>query len=79
MKFLNFPLDPGRQVEFSKISNYSPTNVKAIEMLPEEYKALKISEKELESLAKVKLDYVEMKKNKDRDLEAWKREILSGI
>ena len=79
LKFIDFTLDPGRQVEFSKISDYSPTNVKAIGMLPEEYKALKISEKDLASLAKVKLDYVEMKKNKDRDLEAWKREILSAL
>ncbi len=79
-RLVDFTLDPERQIEFSKLTGYPPTNKKAIANIPADRKDLMLTETELQNLAKLqsKLDYMAMFGYRDQHRERWHKDVLSS-
>jgi spermidine/putrescine-binding protein len=79
-RLVDFTLDPERQIEFSKLTGYPPTNKKAIANIPPDRKDLMLTENELQLLAKLqsKLDYMAMFGYRDQYRERWQKEVLGS-
>jgi putative spermidine/putrescine transport system substrate-binding protein len=52
-QYLNFALDPNNQIAFSRLSNYSPTNTKALQNLPSDMQNLIVPQKALDHLLNI--------------------------
>jgi spermidine/putrescine-binding protein len=76
LKFLNYTLDPKKQLEFSLLSGYPPTNLKTMPMIPANRKDLFVTKEQMENLGKIKVDYVKMLNNSDKNAERWNKEVL---
>jgi putative spermidine/putrescine transport system substrate-binding protein len=76
-EFLNFTLDPARQAEFSQRTDYPPTNVKAIAMLPKGSDLI-LSPERLANLGKIRLDMALVVANRSAHAERWNKEVLGG-
>ncbi|MGQ0663390.1 MAG: ABC transporter substrate-binding protein [Pseudomonadota bacterium] len=79
-KFVNRTLDAEKQIEFSRLTSYPPTNMEAIANLPPDLKHLEISKTELEALGVLqrKLDYMAMFASRDATRDRWNKEVLAG-
>jgi len=77
-KFINYTLDPKKQLEFSLLCGYPPTNMKTMSMIPADRKDLFITKEQMENLGKIKIDYVKMLNNSDKNAERWNKEVLGG-
>lgn len=75
-KFANYTLDPKKQLEFSLLCGYPPTNTKTMAMLPADRKDLLLTSEEMDNLGKIKINYVEMLENSDKAGERWNKEVL---
>jgi len=75
-KFANYSLDPKKQLEFSLLCGYPPTNTKTMAMLPADRKDLLLTSAEMDNLGKIKIDYVKMLENSDKAGERWNKEVL---
>ena len=80
MSFVNYTLDPERQIAFSRLTGYPPTNVKAMKNLPADLKHLEHTDADLEGLGKIQrqTDYMTMFPVKDQVTERWNKEVLAG-
>ena len=78
LKFMNYTLDPKKQLEFSLLCGYPPTNLKTMAMLPPDRKDLLVTKEQMENLGKIKVDYVKMLNNSDKNAERWNKEVLGG-
>jgi putative spermidine/putrescine transport system substrate-binding protein len=76
-KFANYTLDPKKQLDFSLLCGYPPTNVKAMALIPKERQAdLLLTPEQMDNLAKIQLDYVKMLEVSDKAGERWNKEVL---
>lgn len=75
-KFANYTLDPKKQLEFSMLCGYPPTNIKTMEMIPNDRRDLFLSAADMDNLGKIKIDYVKMLKISDKAGERWNKEVL---
>ncbi len=75
-KFVNYQLDPKKQLEFSMLCGYPPTNTKAMAMVPKERDDLILTAEQMDNLAKIKLDFVKMLEVSDKAGERWNKEVL---
>ena len=79
-QFVGETLDPERQIEFSRLTGYPPTNREAQNNLPDELANIRYTEEQLASLGKIQreFDYLTMFAFKDQYSERWKKEILAA-
>jgi putative spermidine/putrescine transport system substrate-binding protein len=77
-KFINYTLDPKRQLEFSLLCGYPPTNMKTMSMIPADRQDLLVTKEQMENLGKIKIDFVKMLNNSDKNAERWNKEVLGG-
>ncbi|MBI3709802.1 MAG: extracellular solute-binding protein, partial [Proteobacteria bacterium] len=79
-KLVNTTLDPDRQIEFSRLTGYPPTNLQAMKNLPADLKYLEMTEGDLEAYGKIqrKFDYMTMFAYKDQVTERFNKEVLAG-
>jgi len=75
-KLINLQLDPAKQAQFVQKVEYSPTNLKAMALLPAAAQHLKITDEQMKILNKVTLDYFKMAKVRDYALDRWNKEVL---
>ena len=78
--FANETLDPEKQIAFSRLCGYPPTNMDAMKNLPPDLKKLQYSEAELEGMGKLarRFDYMAQFAYRDRNRERWNKEVLGG-
>jgi spermidine/putrescine-binding protein len=79
-KFVNFELDPERQIAFARLTGYPPTNLEAMKNLPADLKKLYYSDADLELLGKLQrqADYMTQFAYRDQFLERWNKEVLAA-
>lgn len=80
LDFVNTTLDPEKQIEFSKLTGYPPTNVKAMKNLPAELKHLEMSDDQVASFGTIQrdFDYMAMFAYRDQIADRWNKEVLGG-
>lgn len=78
--FANDSLDAERQIAFSRLCGYPPTNVEAMRNLPPDLKKLEFGEADLETIGKLgrRFDYMAQFAYRDRNRERWNKEVLGG-
>ncbi|MGE0798601.1 MAG: PotD/PotF family extracellular solute-binding protein [Lautropia sp.] len=78
--FANDTLDPEKQIAFSRLCGYPPTNMEAMRNLPPDLKRLEFSASDLETLGKLgrRFDYMAQFAFRDRNRERWNKEVLGG-
>lgn len=78
--FANWTLDPERQIAFSRLCGYPPTNMDAMKNLPPDLKKLQFSESDIETLGKLarRFDYMAQFAFRDRNRERWNKEVLGA-
>jgi putative spermidine/putrescine transport system substrate-binding protein len=78
--FANDTLDAEKQIAFSRLCGYPPTNMEAMKNLPPDLKKLHYSEAELEAMGKLarRFDYMAQFAYRDRNRERWNKEVLGG-
>jgi putative spermidine/putrescine transport system substrate-binding protein len=80
LAFANETLDPEKQIAFSRLCGYPPTNLDAIHNLPPDLKKLHITDAELEGIGKLarRFDYMAQFAYRDRNRERWNKEVLGA-
>jgi len=78
--FANDTLDAEKQIAFSRLCGYPPTNIDAMKNLPPDLKRLEYSEADLEAMGKLarRFDYMAQFAYRDRNRERWNKEVLGG-
>ena len=78
--FANETLDAEKQIAFSRLCGYPPTNMDAMKNLPADLKKLTYSDADLESMGKLArhFDYMAQFAYRDRNRERWNKEVLGG-
>lgn len=78
--FANDTLDAEKQIAFSRLCGYPPTNMDAMKNLPADLKKLHYSEADLEAMGKLarRFDYMAQFAYRDRNRERWNKEVLGG-
>lgn len=77
LEYLNLTLEVEPLIEFSRLTQYPPTNLKALENLPPDLEVLRIPKEHMDRMLRV--DYLAVEKNKDMYLERWNKEVASGL
>ncbi len=77
---VNVTLDPERQIAFSRLIGYPPTNMEAMRNLPPDLKRLEYTDEELELFGRLQsqIDYMAMFAYRDEYAEIWNRDILQA-
>lgn len=75
-QYLNFALDPTNQIAFSRLSNYSPTNTKALQNLPSDMQNLIVPQKALDNL--LKIDNATAYDHISDGKQIWNQQVLGG-
>ena len=77
---MDFTLDADRQIEFSRLTGYPPTNMQAMKTLPPELKKLELSEDEVDRLGKLQrqADFMTQFAYRDQYAERWNKEVLTA-
>jgi spermidine/putrescine-binding protein len=79
--FVSSTLIPERQAKFSSSFGYPPTNPDAVQYMDEQAVAdrpsLEISERDMENMAKIEIDWVEVTNRRAQHAERW-RQIVRG-
>jgi spermidine/putrescine-binding protein len=78
--FANETLDAEKQIAFSRLCGYPPTNVEAMKNLPPDLKKLEFSSADLEAIGKLarRFDYMAQFTHRDRNRERWNKEVLGA-
>lgn len=78
--FVNDTLDAEKQIAFSRLCGYPPTNMEAMRNLPADLKKLQFSEADLEGIGKLarRFDYMAQFAYRDRNRERWNKEVVGG-
>ena len=79
-QFVNTTLDAEKQIAFSRLTGYPPTNLQAIKNLPPDLKRLEVSEADLQAIGALqrKFDYMAQFEHRDRNQERWQKEVLAS-
>ncbi|MGG5822725.1 ABC transporter substrate-binding protein [Falsiroseomonas sp. HW251] len=79
-RFLDVTLDAERQIEFSRLTGYPPTNMEAMRNLPPDLARMRMTDQDLELLGKLQrqTDYMTMFAYRDQYAERWNREVLQA-
>lgn len=79
-RYVNSCLDAERQIEFSRLTGYPPTNIEAMKNLPPDLKKLEISDKDAESMGALqrKADFMALFAFRDQHAERWNKEVLAA-
>jgi len=79
-KFVNSTLEPEKQIAFSRLTGYPPTNVQAMRSLPPDLKKLALTDDQVASFGKIqrKFDYMAMFAYRDQIRDRWNKEVLGG-
>jgi putative spermidine/putrescine transport system substrate-binding protein len=79
-RFINTTLDPERQIAFSRLTGYPPTNLDAIANLPPDLQKLRLSQADLEGIGRLQsqFDYVAQFALRDQNRERWNKEVIGG-
>lgn len=78
-EFVNETLDAEKQIAFSRLTGYPPTNLDAMKNLPNDLKdKLSMSADDLEGIGKLarRFDYMAQFAYRDRNRERWNKEVL---
>jgi putative spermidine/putrescine transport system substrate-binding protein len=80
VSFANDTLEAEKQIAFSRLCGYPPTNMEAMNNLPPDLKKLHYSEAELEAMGKLarRFDYMAQFAYRDRNRERWNKEVIGG-
>jgi putative spermidine/putrescine transport system substrate-binding protein len=78
-EFVNGTLDPERQIDFSRLTGYPPTNIEAMKNLPEDLAKLRMTDKEVAAFGKIQreFDYMAMFAFRDQIKTRWDKEVLA--
>lgn len=79
-EFVNTTLSAERQLEFSKLTNYPPTNMELMKNLPPELAHLELSDEEVDALGRIQrdFDYMAMFAYRDQIRDRWNQEVLGS-
>jgi spermidine/putrescine-binding protein len=79
-RFLDVTLDAEKQIEFSRLTGYPPTNMEAMRNLPPDLARMRITDADLELLGKLQrqTDYMTMFAYRDQYAERWNREVMQA-
>ncbi|SLN64816.1 ABC transporter substrate-binding protein [Oceanibacterium hippocampi] len=79
-KLVNYSLDPERQIAFSRLTGYPPTNIQAMKNLPPDLKRLELTDEQVEGLGKIQreFDYMAMFAYRDEIKDRWNKEVLGS-
>ena len=77
-QFVNTTLDAEKQIAFSRLTGYPPTNMDAMKNLPPDLQHLAVSDADLAAIGALqrKFDYLAQFKNRDHAQERWQKEVL---
>jgi len=74
-EFVNYTLDPAKQAEFASKIGYSPTNRKAIAMLPKD-SDVSLTPEQMENFGRIRMNMGQMVTHRDAHAERWNREVV---
>ena len=79
-RFLNVTLDAEKQIEFSRLTGYPPTNTEAMANLPPDLAKMRLTDEQLDLLGKLQrdTDYMAIFAYRDQYAERWNREVLQA-
>jgi putative spermidine/putrescine transport system substrate-binding protein len=79
-RYLDTTLDAEKQIEFSRLTGYPPTNMEANKNLPPDLKKLYLSDADLELLGKLqrKADFMAQFAFRDQNSERWAKEVVAA-
>ena len=79
-KFVNSTLEPEKQIAFSRLTGYPPTNIQAMKNLPPDLKKLALTDDQVAGFGKIqrKFDYMAMFAYRDQIRDRWNKEVLGG-
>jgi spermidine/putrescine-binding protein len=79
-EFVNTTLEAEKQIQFSRLTGYPPTNVDAMRNLPEDLARLRLSDEDLRALGRLQreFDYMALFAYRDQNAERWNREVIAG-
>ncbi len=79
-EFVNTTLDAQKQIAFSRLTGYPPTNVQAMRNLPPDLKKLEMTEEEVAAFGKIQrnFDYMAMFAYRDQIKARWDKEVLGS-
>jgi|SaaInl4_135m_RNA_FD_contig_61_133016_length_1285_multi_5_in_0_out_0_1 spermidine/putrescine-binding protein len=79
-EFVNGTLDPERQIGFSRLTGYPPTNTEAMKNLPEDLAKLRMTDDEVAAFGKIQreFDYMAMFAYRDQIKSRWDKEVLGS-
>ena len=79
-EFLNTTLDAEKQLAFSRLTLYPPTNLEAMQNLPADMAKLRIPMDEAERIGKLQrqTDYLALFSYRDQYVERWNKEVLAS-
>ena len=75
-QYLNFALNPDNQIAFAKLSNYSPTNTKALANLPADMQNLIVPQSALDNL--LEIDNATAYDHISEAQQQWNQQVLAG-
>jgi len=79
-EFLNTTLEAEKQLAFSKLTLYPPTNIDAMNNLPADMAKLRIPMAEIDAIGKLQrqTDYLALFSYRDQHVERFNKEVVSG-
>lgn len=80
LAFVDTTLDAEKQIEFSRLTGYPPTNIEAMKNLPPDLKKLELTDAQVDSFGKLQrdFDYMAMFAFRDQIKDRWNKEVLGG-
>jgi len=78
--FVSTTLDAEKQIAFSRLTGYPPTNMEAMKNMPADLRHLVPSDAELAAIGELqrKFDYMAQFENRDRAADRWQKEVLAS-
>ncbi len=79
-RFVDVTLDPENQIEFTRLTGYPPTNIEAMNNLPEDLARLRMTEEDVAAFGKIQreFDYMAMFAFRDQIKTRWDKEVIAG-
>ena len=80
LAFVDTTLDAEKQIEFSRLTGYPPTNIEAMKNLPPDLKKLELSDADVEAFGRLQrdFDYMAMFAFRDQIRDRWNKEVLGS-
>ena len=80
VRAVNTTLEPEKQIAFSRLTGYPPTNIQAMKNLPPDLKKLALTDEQVASFGKIQrgFDYMAMFAYRDQIRDRWNKEVLGS-